>query len=434
MSLFIKDIFYLPMTGSAELKRGSIRVDGQRIIALGDIAPQWGDVILPGDEKIALPGFVNGHCHAAMTMLRGYGEDLPLARWLALMQKAEAELNSEDLYWGTLLAQTEMLKAGITCYADMYFDETTARWAMEDSGIRAVLGEGLTDSGGEAAFRDALRLIDGCDDDLEGRLSFALAPHAVYSCSPQLLQKAAAAARERDIPLHIHLAETRKEQEDCLAATGKRVLSYLNDLGVLEGKVFAAHMIHLDEAELDLVKEKDVRVVHCPQSNMKLASGVLPYEAYRRRGITVGLGTDGAASNNDLDLLEEMRAASLLQKVTAGDAGALGAYEALSMATAEGAKALFLDDRIGTLEPGKKADITILSLRRPHFYPRNERNSILSHLVFAAKNGDVDTVIVDGKIRVSAGRCLGVDEGRLYHEVQKRSACFWQRMSGSPGG
>ena len=161
---------------------------------------------------------------------------------------------------------------------------------------------------------------------------------------------------------------------------------------------------------------------------MKLASGVFPYPSYRDRGITVGLGTDGPASNNDLDLLEEMRTASLLQKVTTMDSTVLGAYEALAMATSEGAKSLFMEDQIGTLEPGKKADITIVSLWRPHFYPRNDRNRLLSHLAFGAKNGDVHTVIVNGKVRVSAGKCVDLDESRIYHEVQRRASRFWQRV------
>lgn len=430
MSLLIKDIYYLPMTGSGQLHKGSIRVEGQRIVDIGCIEPKWGDEIIYGQDKVALPGFVNCHCHAAMSMLRGYGEDLPLQEWLGVVQPAERSLDSEDLFWGALLSQMEMLKAGITCYADMYFDEDSARWAMEESGIRAVLGEGLIDGDGrgEVYLRNALDMADRCKDDQEGRLTFALAPHAVYSCSPQYLREVALEAKKRDLPLHIHVAETAKEQEDCVAATGKRVLPYLEDLGVLDGKAFAAHMIHLDEEEMDIAARHDLRVAHCPQSNMKLASGVLPYPALRRRGICVGLGTDGPASNNDLDILEEMRTASLLQKVATMDSAVLGSYESLEMATVNGAKTLFLEDSVGTLEKGKKADITILSLWRSHFYPRNEHNSLLSHLAYTAKNGDVHTVIVNGKVRVRAGKCVDLDEGRIYHEVQKRAARFWNRV------
>ncbi|MBQ4093215.1 MAG: amidohydrolase [Firmicutes bacterium] len=430
MSLLIKDIYYLPMTGSGKLHKGSIRIEGQRITEIGELAPKWGEEIIYGQDKVALPGFVNCHCHAAMSMLRGYGENLPLQQWLGLVQPAERHLDSEDLFWGALLSQLEMLKAGVTCYADMYFDEDSARWAMEESGIRAVLGEGLIDSDcrGEAYLYQALAQADRCKKDQQGRLTYALAPHAVYSCSAPYLQTVAEEARKRDLPLHIHVAETLKEQEECRALTGKRVMSYLDDLGVLKGKVFAAHMIHLDQKELDIAAQRDVRVAHCPQSNMKLASGVLPYPEYKKRGVCVGLGTDGPASNNDLDMLEEMRTASLLQKVTTMDSTVLGAYESLEMATVNGAKTLFLDDQIGTLEPGKKADIAILSLWRPHFYPRNDQNDLLSHLVYTAKSGDVHTVIVNGKIRVREGKCVDMDEGRIYHEVQKRARKFWDRV------
>lgn len=429
MSLFIKDIQYLPMTGEPEVRRGSIRIEGQRITEIGDITPKWGEEILYGHDKLALPGFVNCHCHAAMSMLRGVGDDLPLAEWLRLVQPAEAFLNSEDIYWATLLSQMEMLKAGITCYADMYFDEGSSVWALEESGIRGVLGNGFADNDGkgEVYLRRMLQLIDGCKDDLRGRLRFALAPHAVYSCSGGYLREVAFEARKRDLPLHIHIAETRAEQEQCLAATGKRVIPYLGELGVLDNKVFAAHMIHLDEDEQRLAAAMDVRAVHCPQSNMKLASGVMPFGSFRRHGITVGLGTDGPASNNDLDFLEEMRTAVLLQKVAFEDASAMTAADALAMATVNGAKTLFMDDEIGTLEPGKKADITILSLWRPHYYPRNHQNDLLSHVVYGGKNNDVHTVIVNGKVVVSGGRCTELDESQIYKEVQRRAVKFWKR-------
>lgn len=431
MALLIKDILYLPMTGSPELKKGSIRVEGQRIAAIGaHLNPVWGDKVISGRDLCALPGFVNCHCHAAMSMLRGYGEGLPLNEWLGQVQPAEKALTAEDLFWGALLGQMEMVKAGITCYADMYFDAAASCWAAAESGIRAVLAEGLTDDqgNGEAALNAAMQWLDGVKDDLDGRITFAVAPHAVYSCSGPFLKAAAAAARDRDLPLHLHVAETQKEQEDSLAATGQRVLPYLDGLGVLKGKVLAAHMIHLNEEEFEITRARDIRVAHCPQSNMKLAAGIFPYREYQKRGVTVGLATDGPASNNDLDMLEEMRTASLLQKVANGDPALVKPYEALHMATAGGARALFLDDRIGTLEAGKKADITILSLRRPHFYPRNEKNSLLSHLAFCAKSGDVHTVIVDGKIRIKDGQWADLDESRVYDEVQRCAAEFWRRQ------
>lgn len=430
MSLLIKDILYLPMTGDGKLHNGSIRIEGQYITEIGALAPRPGEEIICGMNRVALPGFVNCHCHAAMSMLRGYGEGLPLSLWLGQVQPAENCLDSEDLFWGALLAQLEMLKAGITCYADMYFDEDVARWAMEESGIRGVLGEGLADRNerGEASLYHALMRIGAHRNDLDGRLTYALAPHAVYSCSADFLRLVAGEAQQRDLPLHIHVAETAEEQNACVAATGKRVLPYLAELGLLDGKVFAAHMIHLDAEELDLAAQYDVRVAHCPQSNMKLASGVLPYSAMKQREICIGLGTDGPASNNDLDLFEEMRTAALLQKIATMDSSVFSPLEALEMATVNGAKTLFSESSIGTLEPGKKADIVLLSLLRPHFYPRNEENDLLSHLVYTAKSGDVDTVIVDGRVRIRDGKSIDLDEERIYHEVQKYAVRFWERV------
>lgn len=326
-----------------------------------------------------------------------------------------------------------MLKSGITCYADMYFEPSSVRWAMEESGIRAVLGEGLVDNDGrgEVRLRNALREIDTCENDLQGRVNYALAPHAVYSCSGEYLSRIAAEAQYRGLPVHIHIAETAAEQERCVAETGMRVLPYLDSLGVLKGKVFGAHMIHLDGNETALAAARGVSAVHCPQSNMKLASGIFPFAQLKNSGVNMAVGTDGAASNDDLDLLEEVRSASLLQKVSEGDASLFGPEDALSMLTVNGARALGLDNQIGTLEPGKLADITILSLWRPYFYPRNDRNELLSHFLYGAKGSDVHTVIVNGQVCVSGGRCEQLDEGQIYHQVQRRAAKFWERVFNS---
>lgn len=425
MAIFIKDILYLPMTGRGEFHHGSIRIEGQRITAMGDIVPKWGDEIIYGQDKCALPGFVNCHTHAAMTMLRGYGEGLPLEQWLQdVIRPAENSLTDEDFYLGNLLAHLEMLKSGTTCYADMYFDPGSAIWAAETSGIRGVLGAGLVDYDGRGEYylREALRFAKEHENDLEGRIHFMLAPHALYSCSENYLQSIAHAAEETGLTIHIHVAETEIEQEACLRNHGKRALQYLDSTGLLRHKVLAAHMVHLDESEMELAGERGVSAIHCPQSNMKLASGIFPHGELKKHGVPIALGTDGAASNNDLDMVEEMRTAILLQKVAQKDADALNPYEALSMATINGAKALGLDDEIGTLEVGKKADINIISLWRPHFYPRTERHSLLSHLVYCMKSGDVHTVIVNGKIIVRERKCVNIDEGKLYQEVQHRAA------------
>lgn len=425
MAIFIKDITYLPMTGNGELYRGSIRLEGQRIIEMGsNLTPKWGDEIIYGQDKCALPGFVNCHTHAAMTFLRGVGEGLPLNRWLeeAVFPK-ENKMTGEDFYLGSLLAQLEMLKGGTTTYADMYFDVASAVWAMETSGIRSVLAGGLLDNDGrgDCRLREALSVAEKYHGDLEGRVTFMLAPHSVYACSPQYLQKIGDAAKSTELPIHIHVAETEKEQSDSVKNYGRSVLKHLEYLGVLNHKVLAAHMIHLDDDEYKIAANYDITAVHCPQSNMKLASGVFDYAKCKALGIPVALGTDGCASNNDLDMAEEMRTALLLSKIKSGKADTMGAFAALKMATVDGAKALGLEDEIGTLEVGKKADINIISLWRPHFYPRTEKEQLLSHLAYCLKSGDVHTVIVNGKVVVDHGKALYIDEGKLYQQVQQRA-------------
>lgn len=425
MAIFIKDIYYLPMTGKRELKKGSIRIEGQRIVAMGnDIAPSWGDEIIQGRDKCALPGFVNCHAHAAMTILRGVGEGLPLDKWLNdAILPLEKNLTGEDIYWGTLLANLEMLKSGTTCYSDMYYDVESSLWAVKESGIRAVLGSGLTDNdgGGDCRLEDAIANSRRYKDSQEGRVSFMLAPHSVYSCSTGYLQAIAAASREEEMPIHIHLAETQQEQDRSIAQTGRRVMKYLEYIGFLSPRVIGAHMIHLDSDEITLTKHYGVTPVHCPQSNMYLASGFFPYYKFKERGIPVALGTDGAASNNDLDMFEEMRTASLLAKAVSGDPQVLPSYDALKMATIDGAKALGLDKEIGSLEVGKKADINIISLTSPHFYPRDPKHCLIGHMAYCAKSGDVDTVIVNGQVLVQNGKALYLDEEKICRQVQDRA-------------
>ncbi|MEG1477983.1 MAG: amidohydrolase [Clostridiales bacterium] len=426
MSIFIKDILYLPMTGQGKIEKGSIRIDGKRIVAMGNnLSPKWGDEIIYGQDKLAMPGFVNCHAHAPMTMLRGMGEGLSLDKWLnGVILPAEVKLTGEDIYLGALLGQLEMLKTGTTCYGDMYMDLESTLWAMDVSGIRGVLARGLTDNkgGGECLLQSAVDFAQKHKNDQEGRVSFMLAPHAVYSCSEDYLKTISHVAQKYDMAIHIHIGETEKEQADSVKATGKRVLKYLEYIGFLNNRVMGAHMIHLDGDEKKLAAQYGVTAVHCPQSNMKLASGIFPYAALKKLGVPMALGTDGAASNNDLDMFEEMRTASLLAKASSSDPTALNAYETLAMATIDGARALCLDNEIGSLEVGKKADINIISLWRPHFYPRDNEHELLSHLAYCAKSGDVHTVIVNGKILIDHGKALYIDEGKLYHDVQKRFA------------
>ncbi len=421
MGILIENIEFLSLANGPVIERGSIRIEGQKIVAVGDVKPEPGDEILSGRDRLAMPGLVNSHNHAAMVLLRGYADDLPLMQWLnEKIFPAEERLTGEDIYWGTLLAHLEMIKGGTTSYADMYFFLEESIWAMEESGIRASLALGATDGDGrgEEKLANTLRIHKEFNHHLDGRLKIMLGPHSPYTCSEEYLRRNAEVSRENGIPIHIHIAETLNEMEIIEKNKGMRVVPYLNKIGLFDAKVLAAHMVHVSEEEMDILKEKNVGLSISTQSEMKLASGIAPVAAYLKKGLTVGLATDGASSNNDLDMWEEMRTTSFLQKVTEMDSTVLSPYETLTMGTIGSAKAMDIGDEVGALEPGKKADIILLDLKAPHFHPRND---LLSHLLHCGKAADVDTVIIDGKILMEKREMRTIDEEKIVFEAEKRA-------------
>ncbi|MDH5264473.1 MAG: TRZ/ATZ family hydrolase [Betaproteobacteria bacterium] len=383
------------------------------------------------DRHLLIPGLVNLHGHAAMALLRGIADDLPLMTWLKdHVWPAEAtHVGDEFVHDGSLLAAAEMLRGGITCFNDMYFfPEATARAALR-AGIRASLGviavefpsAYATDAAGYLhkglATRDAYR-----GEDL---LSFCLAPHAPYTVSDETLARIATLAEEIDAPVHTHLHETADEIAQGLAQHGMRPLERLRRLGLVGPRLIAVHAVHLEEAEIDLLAREGASIAHCPSSNLKLASGIAPVAACRAKGITVGLGTDGAASNNRLDILGEMRTAALLAKGASGDASVLGAHEALRMATLDGARALGLDGRIGSLVPGKLADIAAIELSAPETLPCFDP---VSDLVYAAGREHVTHAWVAGVACLAGRRLLRLDED----EIRAKAAWWRQRIRSTP--
>ncbi len=320
------------------------------------------------DHHVLIPGLVNLHCHAAMTLMRGIADDVPLMTWLQehVWPLEAKHVSDEYVHDGSLLAMAEMLRAGVTCVNDMYFfPEATARAALR-ARMRAALGV-ITIEFPSAYAPDAagylqkgLATRDAYQG--EGLLTFTLAPHAPYTVGDEMLKRIAVLADELDVPIHCHLHETRAEIEQGLAKDGVRPFERLRRLGLVGPHLVAVHAVHMDDLELDLMAREGVSVAHCPASNAKLASGIARVADMRRRGIRVGIGTDGAASNNRLDVMGEMRIAALFAKAASGDAAAVGAHEALEMATIEGARALGLDDRIGSIAAGKEADITAVEL------------------------------------------------------------------------
>ncbi len=357
--------------------------------------------VLP--EHVLLPGLVNLHTHAAMSLMRGYADDQPLMTWLRehIWPAEVRHLSAKFVHDGTLLAAAEMLRGGVTCFSDMYFFPEAAAEAALRTGIRAALGmvtiEFPTAYASDAedylakglAARDRLRE--------EPTLSFSLAPHAPYTVSDKTFERVAMLSAQLDLPIHMHVHETRGEVDDSLRLHGVRPLERLRRLGVLGSGLIAVHGVHLDATEIDLLAEQGASLAHCPTSNMKLASGIAPIAAALAQGICVGLGTDGAASNNRLDMFREMRHAALLGKVAAMDASALDAHTVLRMATLDGARALGLDSRIGSIFPGKLADLCAVALDDWTLQPRFDP---VSHLVYVAGREHVSHVWVAGEKRV----------------------------------
>ncbi len=384
----------------------------------------------PGARRIELaghaliPGLVNLHTHAAMTLLRGLADDRALMDWLNNhIWPAELRLASPEFVEdGTLIACAEMLRAGITCFNDMYFFPEAAGRAALRTGMRAALGMIVLEFSSPYATDAADYLSKGLAmrDQLKGEplLSFCLAPHAPFTVSDTTFEKVATYASELDLPVHVHLHETADEIREGLAAHGARPIQRLHGLGLLGPNLIAVHAVHLLDDEISLLADHGCHVAHCPSSNLKLASGIAPVARLVASRVNVGLGTDGAASNNRLDLLTEMRLAALLAKGTSGDATAVPAHDVLAMATINAARALGLDDRIGSLEPGKSADMVAVNLAAPELSPCYDP---VSHLVYAAGREHVSHVWVNGELLVEAGRLTRLDPAEL---VAK--AAYWK--------
>jgi 5-methylthioadenosine/S-adenosylhomocysteine deaminase len=399
----------LAVTGATlDGKRIALRCEDGAIAAIGpDVVAVAGDETIDAGGMPLIPTLVNGHTHAAMTLFRGYGGDLPLMRWLEeKIWPVEARLEAEDVYWGTRLACAEMIRSGTGRFWDMYWQpEATAR-AVADAGLRATIGGPLFDADGSTA--EAQARVGAELDALAGGpggIDAALAPHSIYTVSEGLLRWAGEQAAERELALQIHLSETEREVTDCLTANGERPAAYLDRLGLLGERTVLAHGVWLDRAELELIAERGATVVANPVANMKLAvGGVLPYPAARRAGVAIGLGTDGAGSNDSLDLLSDLKAFALAQRHAAGDATVIPAGEALEIAT--GARAPLLGGGAEQLSVGAPADFLLLRGDSPEL----GIGDLASDLVYAASGSVVDTTVVAGRVLMRGGEVDGLEE------------------------
>ncbi|HKV27679.1 MAG TPA: amidohydrolase, partial [Candidatus Acidoferrales bacterium] len=371
-------------------------------------------------DEIVMPGLINGHQHAAMSLFRGLADDLALNDWLQkYIFPAEARNVTPDFVtWGTRLGVLEMLRGGTTTYADMYYFEDEVARATKEAGMRGVLGETIIDfpAPDNKSVPQMLAYTENYIKRWQGDslITPAVAPHSIYTCSAKTLQETAALARKYHAPILIHLSEARFEGEQSRAKYGLSPTAYLENIGVLGPDITAAHCVWVDPGDIKLLADHNVGCVHNPSSNMKLASGVSPVVDLIAAGVPVGLGTDGAASNNDLDMFEEMDLAAKLQKLARMDPRALPAEQVVAMATIDGARALHMEKQIGSLEAGKKADMILIRTDAPHATPRfTTKDSVYSQLVYALKASDVDTVIVGGKIVMEHRRMLTLDEPQI---------------------
>lgn len=400
---------------------GAVALRGGAIVAVGptdEIAPRFdAPRTIDARGELVMPGLINGHAHAAMSLFRGLGSDLNLNDWLQnYIFPAEARNVTPDFVeWGTRLGILEMLRGGITTYADMYYFEDNVARVTKDAGMRGVLGETFIDfpAPDNKSVPQMLAYTENYikhwqDDSL---ITPAVAPHSIYTCSAKTLQSAAALARKYHVPILIHLSETLPENEQSRAKYGLSPTAYLESIGVLGPDITAAHCVWVDTADMALLARRNVGCVTNPSSNMKLASGTSPVVDLIAADVPEGLGTDGAASNNDLDMFEEMDLAAKQQKLARMDPRALPAEQVVAMATIGGARALHMEKEIGSLEVGKKADVILVRTDAPHDAPQYAmQDSVYSQLVYALKASDVDSVIVGGRLVMDHRRMLTLDE------------------------
>jgi 5-methylthioadenosine/S-adenosylhomocysteine deaminase len=419
----IKGARILTMCTGEEPFVGDLLIRGERIEAVAPVIDSPADEVIDARHMAAMPGLINAHNHTPMSLLRGFSDDLKLMDWLEKkMLPAESRMNEEDVYWGALLAITEMIQSGTTSFADMYIHMDAVGQAVLDSGMRASLTRGLVffeDDGGKR-MQEAIDLVDKWSGSGDGRITTMFGPHAPYTCPPEPLSEVIALARQRRVPIHIHLAETKEEVVKIRDKYNQTPTEYLYHLGLFEhNHVLLAHSVHLTRKEIGYLRGMRGGVAHNPVSNLKLGCGISPVTDFHQQGIAVGLGTDGAGIATTLDMFAEIKAATWLQKLDYGDPTRLPAEHALRMATIESAKLLGIDHEVGTLVAGKKADVILLDLNKPHLQPVHNLYSLLA---YSATGADVDTVIINGQTVMRNRQLLTLSVEDVLSQAAKRAA------------
>ncbi len=427
LDLLIKNVDIITMDDrNMVIHNGFIGVSDKKICFAAEKLPEnvSFEKELDGKGRLALPGLVNSHSHSAMTLMRNYADDIALESWLFdNIFPIEAKLTDRDVYWGTMLGIAEMLKSGVTAFADMYmFMDEVAR-AVTETGIKANLCKSPVQffEGGELKRLDksqgTVDYYNQYHNSADGRIKVFVEIHSTYMFNEQTLTNAASLAKQLNTGIHIHILETATEVESSKRDYGMTSVEICEKTGVLDVPVLAAHCVHLTDSDLDIMRKKGCSIAHNPSSNLKLGSGIARVPEMISRGINVCLGTDGAASNNNLNMFEEMNLAALLHKGVAMDPQLMKADTVLKMGTCNGAKAIGFDDT-GKISEGMKADIILIDTDKPHFYPKNNP---MSTAVYSAQASDVDTVIIDGNIVMQNREFTGIDEEKIKYEVHSLS-------------
>ena len=426
LDFLIKNGTILTMdTQNAIIKDGVLGIKGDTIsyIGSGDGKEFQVKRIIDAKGGLILPGLINGHTHAAMTLFRGLADDLPLMEWLNnYIFPAESRMDADFVYSGTLLACAEMIMSGTTTFCDMYLFEDEVARAAKEAGMRSLVGEVLYDfdSPNYGPMENGLKYTEDLINKWQGDplVSIAVEPHSLFTCSPELLSRCNELALKYNVPLIIHVAETISEIDEVKKRYGKGPVEHLKSLGLLGPQLIADHCVHLGEEDIKMFAENDVKAIHNPESNMKLASGIAPVPDMLKSNVTVGLGTDGCASNNNLDLFAEMDMAAKLHKINTMDTTVMDAVTVMRMATIEGAKALGMGEITGSLEKGKKADVIILDTKKPHLTPMYNP---FSHLVYSARGNDVTHCIINGQLLMEDRKLLGIDLYGIMEKARQKS-------------
>ncbi|RKD27141.1 5-methylthioadenosine/S-adenosylhomocysteine deaminase [Caminicella sporogenes DSM 14501] len=430
MNILIKNASVLFFTEeNGYIEETSIGIEKGIIKHIGKIPNDFNyEKVIDGKDKLAMPGLINTHTHLPMSLLRNYADDMPLWKWLTeKVWPIENKLTKEDIYWGTMLSIAELIMSGVTCFNDMYTFADTIAKATASTKIRGNISHTLFDKtrNDNLNFKTTRSLYEKWHKSNNDRIRIFIGPHAPYTCSEDYLKVITNLAKELETGIHIHLSESLQEIEHISKTYGKTPVKLLDDIGLFDVRTLAAHCVHLTEEDLDILMKKNVHVLYNPTSNLKLANGFAPIDKMIKRKINISLGTDGSCSNNNLNMFEEINLAAILNKGITKDSTLIPAIEAVKMATINGAKALGIDDKVGSIEIGKCADIILLDLNKPHLYPKY---NLISSIVYSAQSSDVDTVIVDGNILMENRKLTTIDLEEVIKHVKLSSKRLIKQM------